>query len=427
MSKIVLSFTEGRVIRDLFYSGFVENLIQAGNSVHIFTPATKVPSFTAKWNLDGVRFYPLDRFFLGKKELRTLVVQNNLVKRLPRLLPLFGKIQNSFLMPYDTSITQTLREIRPDLVTITNPLEQYEYPVFSAAKKLKIPTLGVIRSWDNLYKGLRIRPDRLAVWNQINKDEACSMMKYAPDKVFVIGATQFDPYFAEGSIWTREQLAGKFDLDPAKPIITLAALGPFQPQYDETYLVDWLLAARDSGDIPQNSQIICRLHPGSRLEQFLPYLKFKNIRLSYMTEYIPTLAWSMTREEVIQVGNLLRHSDVVISPGSTITIETAIFDTPTIVPIFHTYQPEVAKRQYSWHLANHFGRLRDLNLVPIIERSEDLAPAIRHALADPSWYRDERKRLVEDYIQFTDGKSSERLIALIQNLVKNWYGKKFSL
>ena len=242
------------------------------------------------------------------------------------------------------------------------------------------------------------------------------MMKYSPEKVFIIGATQFDPYFAQDSVWSREQLASVFRLDPSRPIITLAALGPFQHQYDETYLVDWLLDAINKGTIPADSQLICRLHPASRLEQFLPYTKFENVRLSYMTEYIPTLSWSMTREDVILVGNLLRHSDVVISPGSTITIETAIFDTPTIVPTFHTYQPEVARRQYDWHLANHFGRLRDLDLVPIIENSEDLAPAIRHALEDRSWYRQQRKQLVEDYVQFTDGRSSDRLIDLITQL-----------
>jgi len=242
------------------------------------------------------------------------------------------------------------------------------------------------------------------------------LMKYAPDRVSVIGATQFDPYFAADSHWTRVQLANAFELDPSKPIITLATLGPFQHQYDETYLLDWLISARENGEIPPESQIVCRLHPASRLECFLPYLNQPGIRLSYMKKHIPTLDWTMTRDEVILVGNLLRHSDLVISPGSTITIETAIFDTPTIVPIFHTYQPDLAKKQYGWHLANHFRRLQKERLVPIIEKPEDLAPAIQHALSDRSWYREERKRLVRDYVQFTDGKSSERLINLILSM-----------
>lgn len=417
MKNIVISFTEGRVVRDWFDSGFIEKLISNKFSVSAFTPAARVPSFVEKWDQEGINFFPIDGFFLEKKELRTLAAQEHLVRSLPSLLPVFSFIENNLLMPPDLDIATTMENINPDLVVISNPMEHYEYPVFSAAKKLKIPTLGVIRSWDNLYKGLRIRPNYLAVWNQINKEEACRLMKYDSSHVRVIGATQFDPYFSIDSNWTREELARAFKFDPSSPIITLAALGPFQHQYDETYLLDWLIAAREKGEIPPKSQIVCRLHPASRLAHFLPYLKFPDVRLSYMTKHIPTLDWTMTRDDIVLVGNLLRHSDVVVSPGSTITLETAIFDTPIIVPIFHEYQPDLAKRQYEWHFANHFGRLKTEKLVPIIEKSAELAPAIMRALDDRSWFREERKRLVREYIQYTDGKSSERLISLIGELV----------
>jgi len=47
------------------------------------------------------------------------------------------------------------------------------------------------------------------------------------------------------------------------------------------------------------------------------------------------MRWWPSREEMFLAGNLLRHADVCISPGSTMTIEAAIFDTPTIVPTFN--------------------------------------------------------------------------------------------
>lgn len=419
MVNIVISFTEGRVVRDWFSTGFIHKLVENKYSVYVFTPAAKVPSFVESWKQEGIKIFPLNRYFLGKKELRTLSLQAYLVKNAPRLLPFFLKIKNYLLMPPDISTVDKLKEIKPALIVLSNPMEHYEYPVSSAAQKIGITRLGVIRSWDNLYKGLRIRPNFLAVWNETNKEEACRIMKYDPSHVKVIGATQFDPYFADDSKWSREQLANEFSLDPSNPIITLATLGSFQHQYDETYLLDWLISAREKGEIPPNSQIICRLHPSSRLECFQPYRKYSYIRLSYMQTHIPTLAWTMTRDEVILVGNLLRHSDVVISPGSTITIETAIFDTPTIVPIFHPYQPELAELQFGRHLSQHFGRLKTECLVPILDKSEDLAPAIMRALRDRSWYSAERKQLVKDYIQFTDGKSSDRLISLISELTRH--------
>jgi CDP-glycerol glycerophosphotransferase (TagB/SpsB family) len=125
----------------------------------------------------------------------------------------------------------------------------------------------------------------------------------------------------------------------------------------------------------------------------------------------------MAREDVITVANILRHSDVVISPGSTITIETAIFDTPTIVPVFHTYQPELGSLQFNQHLATHFRRLQELDLVPIVNDSESLVQAIHHALNDRTWYQQQRAQLVREYICYTDGKSTQRLADLICKLI----------
>ena len=60
---------------------------------------------------------------------------------------------------------------------------------------LGIPTLGIVRSWDNVYKGIRRRPQQLAVWNTVNRDELLDLEGYRPDQVHIIGSPQFDPYF----------------------------------------------------------------------------------------------------------------------------------------------------------------------------------------------------------------------------------------
>ena len=418
---IAISISEGRVVRDLFYNRLPDMLIKQGYLIDIFTPAARVHSFVDQWQQPGVNFFALKPFFMDKKAYRAIEIRKRILNQFPFLLSSWLKFEKRWLIKPDFEMVNILKERQPNLVVITNPMQHHEQPIFGAAQALGILTLGVVRSWDNLYKGLRIRPDVLAVWNPVNRQEAINLMKYRPDQVEIVGATQFDPYFDQKGVLNREEFAAKLKLDPKRPIITLATLGPFQYQYDETYLMDWLINAILTGAIPKESQIICRLHPASRLEQFLKYQAYDFVRLSWIEGYIPSLAWTMTREDVYFVGNLLRHSDVVISPGSTITIETAIFDTPTIVPIFHTYQPEMGQLQFNQHLATHFKRLKDMDLIPIIEKSEDLVPAIQHALSDRSWYREQRAKLVQDYIYFTDGKSTERLAELIINLSKTHF------
>jgi hypothetical protein len=413
--NIALSISEGRVIRDLFENGFLEILQARDIQVTCFTPAANVPSFISRWKKEGISFQLLYPYKLDNLAYRALHLRERILHRIPEGIKLWEKIEWKFYS-YEKYYRDAMQGI--DLAVITHPMFHSEMPIFLAAKTLNIPTLGVLRSWDNLYKGLRIRTDILAVWNEVNRQEAIQLLKFEPERVVAIGGAQFDAYFSPEANWSRNEFAEKLKLDPDRPIITLATLGAFLPMYDETYLVDFLLQAIQEGKIPSNAQLVIRLHPASKLEYFSKYLGLPNVRISYIDQYIPTLGWTMTRQDVQFMANLLRHSDVVVSPGSTITIETAIFDTPTVVPIFHTYQPELANEQYGFHLAKHFKRLAELDLVPIIRNPEDLIPAINRALTDRSWYQAQREQLVKDYIGYTDGKSTERLVNLIEKITR---------
>lgn len=413
---IAISITEGRVVRDLFCNGFLDMMNDAGYKVLIISPAASVSRFVDRWTKPGVSFAKLAHHDLKSSEYIILKLRNRVMRLGTKVLHRWMVLEHNFWKS-DIGLKNLLREHKCCLAVITHPMHHSEMPVYLAAKSLDLPTLGILRSWDNLFKGLRIRPDMLAVWNSVNRQEAVDFMKYPSDQVVVLGAAQFDAYFDSQSAWSREKFAASMNLDPARPIITVATLGAFLNLYDETYLVDFLLDVIRDRRIAGNPQLVIRLHPASKVESFSIYHGLPDVHISHMTGYIPTLGWTMTRKDVIFMANLLRHSDVVISPGSTITIETAIFDTPTIVPVFHTYQPELGKIQFDNHLSKHFKRLKDLDLVPFVNTPDALVSAICKALEYPSWYRTQRKQLVDDYIHFTDGKSVKRLVNLIVETV----------
>lgn len=415
---IAISLTEGRVIRDLFENGLIEKLISRGIDVQCFTPAARVPQFVNQWQTEGLYILPMNPYQITPQMQRAFAVRKRALKLGPAFFNQWSKFERRFF-PADQDAQSALQEENTALAVITHPMFHGEMGIFQAAQALKIPTLGILRSWDNLYKGLRIRPDILAVWNCVNQEEAVRMMHYLKDRVPIVGGTQFDPYFAEEAGWSREKFCRTMDLDPHRPILTLATLGSFLHQYDETYMMDFLVESIMAGKIPGDPQLVCRLHPSSKLEYFLKYQKYPFVRLSYISDYIPSLAWTMTKKDVIWMANLLRHSDVVVSPGSTITIETAIFDTPTVVPIFHTYQPDQGEIIYGHHLSTHFRRLKELDFVPFVSSQENLILSINRFLREPEWYKNERKQLVNDYIQFTDGRSTERLLDLIIRLVNH--------
>jgi len=418
---IAISVTEGRTVRDLFYNGLLDDLTQAGFSITVFTEAFRVPEFVNLWKRPNIEFAPLlpceptlwrSRAFWLRRRVAGLGNR--------QLLNAYLRLEHRYFYSANKLYADMLTARRPSVLLTTHAHLSSEVELIATAHKLKIPTLGIVRSWDNVYKGIRSRPQQLAVWNEINKQEVIDYEGYEPEKVHLVGAPQFDPYFARDTIWSKERLCEHFRLDPNRPIILFATLGYFFPGFDETCWMDALMSLIDRGDIDGRPQVICRLHPWSRLEHFQKYSEHQDVRLSYVDRYWPGLTWYMTKDDVVNVANMLSHASVVITPGSTITLEAAVFDTPTVVPIFHSYQPERARDYFkTWVLGKHFGRIEQLDLVPIIRDAEQYAPAINRCLNEPDWYRTQRKQLVREYVNFTDGLSTRRIADLAVKIASN--------
>jgi len=418
--RVALSITDGRTVRDLFYNGLLDYLQDFGFSVTVFTEATRVQNFTREWQGANVEFAPLMPAAMTRARYHAFKARRKLMEwKAEALLGIFLKAERRYLYPPRQEYLEQFRQKPTSLLVATHAHLLDESELINTARSLNIPTLGIVRSWDNVYKGLQSRTDHITVWSEINRNEVINFDRYDPSKVTVTGATQFDPYFHEDTVWSREKLAEHFNLDPRRPIIVFASLGYFMPGFDETCWMDLLLAMLDQEALPGRPHIICRLSPMSGFEHFQRYASHPDVCLSYVHGYHPGLTWYMTREDVVLVGNMLRHADVVITPTSTITLEAAIFDRPTIVPIFHPYQPERAKVFFNNNqLGQHFGRIERLDLVPIIRKEEDFAPAINRCLQDPDWYKTQRAQLVRDYVHFTDGHSVERLAKLIYQLAE---------
>lgn len=410
---IAISFTEGRVIRDFFENGLIDILKKQNINIVFFTPAERVPYFRKEWENKGVKIYPLLPFSPNTQELKA---ERKLARIKKHLKYFYSHYLQNHHTNFRTSITyrQQLIESKCDLLLITNPMYRNEISLWSTAKKLGIPVIGALRSWDNLHQGLKIYPDKLLVWNEVNKQEAIELMGIEESKIAIIGACQFDVYFDPKLILNKEELCSKYNLNPNKPIITIATIGELWNGWDENGNIDQLLELNKT-EFNNELQFIIRLHPGTKYERMMNYDKINNVCISHVTKQVPTLGWYMDKEDVGMLGSILKHSDLVISPGSTITIETAIFDTPTLFPIYNYYQPEFGVECYKIILPRHHKRLRDLKLIPFIEAPRDLLPAIKKALEQPNWFKEERKRLFNDYIVYNDGQSTHRLAKAISD------------
>lgn len=412
---IALSITEGRTVRDLFYNGLLHDLTEAGSTVSVFTEAVHVKPFIHEWSLPGVSFHMLYPCQPTAGRSRALRARRSVAKLNSRtLLNLYRSWEDKrFYAPRPEYLAE-FQQRRPDVYFSTHSQLSAEAELLNAARTLGIPTIGMVRSWDNVFKGIRCRPDRMCVWNEVNRKELISQERYPAADTIAVGAPQFDCYFQDDVAWDKDQLYRHFKLDPDRGYILFASNGYYEPGFDETCWLESLLEKIDDGSIPGRPQVICRLHPWSRLEHFQRFADHPDVRMSYVEKYLPVLTWYMDRFDMGVMSNMLRHADVIVTPGSTVVLEAAIFNRPCVVPVFHTYQPDRSREYFRINaFSKHYARIRKLDLIPIANSLDEYVNVINRFREEPDWHAASRHQLVRDYVSFTDGKSTRRIASML--------------
>ncbi|HQP86713.1 MAG TPA: hypothetical protein PLL76_10680 [Thermoanaerobaculia bacterium] len=423
MRNVYLALSEGNVYRDLIRLGMLRHLLETVPDVRVIllTQAWAVREVLEEVGHDRVIVARHDWYKPGRLQGRIIQARRRLRRRC--LIDSALRIEAS-MTPAPDGVRGLFEKYPPNLVVSTQPLEVWESDLVSYARKHGVPSLGIIKSWDNVLRRPQARADKIAVWGRANHREALEIERYREDEVKEVGACAFDRYFEADAIRPREELWKAKGLDPSRPIILFGTAGAFSGDWDETFMMDLLLEMTAQSEDLKDVQFVCRLHPCSRLQYFWPYRDNPRVVLSFGS-YVKTLGWCMTRAEVDDMASMLCHADLVVTPASTLSIEAPIFDTPTIATLFSTVRPDLHARatEAGW-LRMHFAPIVQNDWLPLAWNPEDLLAMIRKGLADRSWYRAARRTLVEEYVSFTDGKSYRRVANLIDELSRGAAGSR---
>ncbi len=414
--RVMAEVAEGRVASAILGNGFLEHCVDLGAEVTLLTPGVAYPPFVERYSTPGATLerIPFDTAVTGsgrwpawERRIGKMLVEHGMT-RARRLLWRWIGVR---LAAADAGPALRLLDENPPDVFVSTDVNMGFGRGLSAVCRLRgIPTLGNMFSWDHPYSPHPSRPDRVTCWSQVVKDALTVRSGFAPGQIEITGAPAFDAYVAPENQWSRERLCRSLGLDPGRPILVYATLGQFRKTIDETGAFQLLLDEIDVGRIPGNPQVVLRLHPVSREQYWESYIRRDDVVLSRYLGYCPGMRWWPSPEEVALAANLLRHADVCLSPGSTMAIEPAIFDTPTIVPIFNQYMPEEYERYFdSFWMSCHFRFLAEKKLIAFTRSAAETTEAIRKALADPSWMREERTTIRDELLGPLDGRSTERL------------------
>jgi hypothetical protein len=237
------------------------------------------------------------------------------------------------LIPTDPGFEAFLREERPDLVLVT-PLvtfESYQTDYVKAAHRLGLPIAFIPFSWDNLTnKGLmRIHPDRVLVWNDVQRREAIELHGCSPDAVIVTGAPRFDDFFARTPSTSRSEFFAQYGLDPARPMVLYLGSSQLTGPNEMELIRRWAESLRASDDdVVRTCGILIRPHPALSDS-------WTSVDLSDLGHVGVSLHASRSADQ--ELFDSLHHAHAAIGLNTSAMLEAAIVGRPVhtlVIPGF---------------------------------------------------------------------------------------------
>lgn len=453
---ICLSITHGFQARNLLQTDVLPRLLDAGYEITVVGPASGRPEFQEAFKRPGVHFAPAaarpgrlatffgsvrryalanprrnatynlfnEEFLRSKKPVYVLLrAMNRVLGRRPALRHGWTSLESALVPGWEAE--EVLRSAAPALlVTGTPGTEHLDALLLRAARRLRIPTLCVVLSWDNLTsKGhMAVRPDRLVVWNERMRQEAVDLHDYRPDQVDVAGVAHFDVYARPEQQLSRAAVCQRLGLDPARKILVFGTVSPFLFRYN-LEVAELLARAVASGRISQPSQLVVRLHPqsisGIYADDLEAYRALQGRYPALVALDLPQvinsgLQWALPDDEMIWLASLLRWADVSLTVGSTLAIDAALCDTPVIGVAFDGLQslpyPRSIRRAYDY---THYKPLVETGGLRLAETEEQMIELVNRYLADPALDQEGRAAIVREQAWKMDGHSGERVAGLI--------------
>jgi hypothetical protein len=315
--------------------------------------------------------------------------------RLERLLRVLSAIERA--IPSSPAIEAFIREVSPDAVLVSPLVDAASDQVdtIKSARALGIPTAACIASWDNLTnKGLlRVRPDRVILWNAMQKAEAVTLHGIPPERVVMTGAQPFDRWFGKQPGRARHEFSTRVGLPSAEPFLLFVGSSMFISAADAEigFVRRWLQAIRASTDpVLRDVPVLVRPHPYNGGA-------WADVDLS---EFGRTAVWPRGRHNPVDDANRedyfesLHYSLAVVGINTSAMIEAAIVGRPVLSLIGSDFsRTQEGTLHFHYLLPENGGFLRVASSLD--EHLRQLAETIQ----DPERVRAQIERFVGSFIR----------------------------
>jgi UDP-N-acetylglucosamine:LPS N-acetylglucosamine transferase len=300
-------------------------------------------------------------------------------------------------------LLETMRRDCSGLV-LSNVQPASAVPFLAAARRLRLPVVAHVASWDHTVGKGVISPhcDLYLVQNHVMEDDLRRYHGIGPERVRVTGWPQTDLFDRRRPRASYEELLRGYGLDPALPVVFVAGNTPSNAPYEGLFverLVGW---RRDRGGAPL--QLLFRPHPRDRQwrERFAAAAGREGV-----------VVQEASYTDLQDLATLLQHVDVVVCNAGTILLDALVGDRPAVCVLYD----EGAPPGESWAAKNvvgkHYEELAASGAFLRAESFDEVAAAIGRSLADPAELAEERRSAVEQVVGTVDGHAAERVVEAV--------------
>ncbi|MDA1183150.1 MAG: hypothetical protein O2930_00725 [Acidobacteria bacterium] len=313
---------------------------------------------------------------------------------LAMLARVFRTVERVLLPPGE--IADVFRRIDPDVLFLTPLLyfRSHQVDHVRCARQLGIKSVLGVGSWDHLTtKGLIHEvPDRVLVWNELQKREAIDLHDVPAERVAVTGAQAYDHWFATEPSLDRVAFCRQVGLDAERPILLYLCSSPFIAPHEVGFVRSWIGAVRSSAATSlSTAALLVRPHPQNAKQ-------WRGVDLA--GEFGNVALWPNTG--VNPIGGSARadyfdsiyHAEAVVGVNTSAMIEAGIIGRPVYSVKTEEFEGTQEGTLHFQHLKNAGGGLLHL-AADLGEHVEQLAGL----LADEGGARERARQFMQAFIR----------------------------
>ena len=289
-------------------------------------------------------------------------------------------------------------------LVLSNVQPHVAVPFLVGARRLDLPIVGHVASWDHTVGKGVIAPfcDAYIVQNELMRDDLARYHGIGPERVVVSGWPQTDIYARRRPRSDYESLVRSLGLEPSTRLVVVMgntpANTPFEGRFVER-MVEWWKTAG-----PDRPSLLFRPHPRDTEWR-------ERFRAASAAEGVGVQEASFT--DFDQLATLLQHCDCVVANAGTILLDALVNDRPSVCVLYDEGAPLGESYAMKNLIGEHYRELASSSAFYRAATFEEVVGGIERALAQPDERADERRLVALRVVGEVDGRAGERVVDAI--------------